>query len=210
VKKLIIIGFGGHGKVVAEAASLLINYNDILFLDSNYPNCSDERVVGHSDNFKNYIQPNVEFIVAIGDCSIRLFFSNEINACGGKLAIIVHPKAILSNKCSLGAGTFVGPLAVVNSGAKIGSSCIINTGAIVEHDCELGDGVHLSPNASIAGNVNIKNQSWIGIGATVINNISIGESVIIGAGAVVLKNVADSLVVVGNPARKIKQNKNDR
>ncbi|SEQ95545.1 sugar O-acyltransferase, sialic acid O-acetyltransferase NeuD family [Amphritea atlantica] len=202
MKKLIVVGSGGHGKVVAEAAYASEKYESVLFLDSHYPQCKDEKVIGHSDSFVEHISDNVEFIVAIGDSSVRYYLSNQICLHGGVLAVVIHPDAVLSNRVNLGLGTFIGALAVVNSGSRIGMSCIINTCALVEHDCNIGDGVHISPKAALAGHVIVGDKTWIGIGATIIDKIVIGESVIVGAGAVVINNIKDGKTVVGIPAKE--------
>lgn len=51
----------------------------------------------------------------------------------------------------------------------------------------------------------IGNNVSLGIHVIIIGNIHIGNNVVVGAGSVVVKDVLDTCVVVGNPARIIKQ-----
>ena len=52
--------------------------------------------------------------------------------------------------------------------------------------------------------VKIGNDCWIGAGAIILNGLTIGDGAVVGAGAVVTKDVEPYTIVVGNPARKIK------
>lgn len=119
---------------------------------------------------------------------------------------VIHPKASISQKATIGLGTVVMANAAVNPDAKIGMHCIINTGSVVEHDCIIEDYVHISPNASLAGNVSVGEGTHIGIGAIVIQGIKIGKWATIGAGAVIIEDVPDFAVVVGIPGKIIRYN----
>jgi sugar O-acyltransferase (sialic acid O-acetyltransferase NeuD family) len=98
----------------------------------------------------------------------------------------------------------------INSGVNVGKHSIINTNSCIDHDCVLNDFVHVSPNAALAGSVTVGEGTHIGISACVIQGIKIGTWATIGAGAVVVDDVPDYAVVVGNPARIIKYNQNNR
>ena len=52
--------------------------------------------------------------------------------------------------------------------------------------------------------IKIGNDCWIGAGAIILNGLTIGDGAVVGAGAVVTKDVEPYTIVVGNPARKIK------
>ena len=202
-KKLLILGAGGHGKVVADIAKNC-GYEDIAFLDDNkktgqWVGCP---VVGTSADMAQYADR--ELIVAVGDASARQRLMLEAEAMGMKMPVLVHPKAAVAEDVSLGAGTVVMAGAVINPGARIGRGCIINTCASVDHDCLLGDMVHVSVGAHVAGTVNVGSRTWVAVGASVINNLSVCDDCLIGAGAVVVKNITESGVYMGVPARKKK------
>lgn len=202
--ELWILGAGGHGRVVADAAREAGRWREIVFFDDAWAagvTVNGWRVGGASDNFFGPAEPGVQRIVAIGDNRLR---QAALARCtSDSLALVVHPAATVSRDAELGAGSFVGAGAVVCIGARIGPGAIINTGAGVDHDCCLGACVHISPGARLGGGVSVGDRSWIGIGATVKHQMHIGPDAMVGAGAVVVAPVADNATVVGNPARPL-------
>jgi acetyltransferase-like isoleucine patch superfamily enzyme len=76
--------------------------------------------------------------------------------------------------------------------------------SVISHDCKIGDYTTIAGSATICGGVTIGESSYIGAGASIIGNVTIGECCLVGIGAVVLEDVPDNTVVVGNPARPIR------
>lgn len=198
--KVIIIGAGGHAKVVIDCIKQEQKYEVESVVDDNYKNRSifDFQVL-KKDNEGQYAGQTT--IIAIGNAAIRKKMVQELRC---EYASTIHPKAVVSSYVKIGEGTQIFASAVVNAGAEIGNHVIINTGAIVEHDCKIGDFVHLSPNSCIGGEVSIGSCSHIGLGASVIQGIEIGSNVIVGAGAVVVSDLPDNCTAVGIPAKPIK------
>lgn len=202
MKRVVIIGASGHGKVLAD--TIQKSGDQVLgFLDDN-PNLDDEfcgmPVLGKVTDWKKYT--NEAFVIAIGNPEIRERISHEIE---GEFYTAIHPSAQISGiDVEIGQGTVVMANAVVNSGAHIGRHVIINTSAVVEHDNQINDYVHISVGTKLAGTVSVGKKSWIGIGACVSNNISICDNCMIGAGAVVVDNITEAGTYVGIPARRIK------
>ena len=203
MKKLLILGAGGQGKVVLDLALTCEKWDEISFLDGGK---IGEEVLGHSviGDFREYKMLREKYthaIVAVGNNDLRLKLTEELIGMGYEVPTLIHPSAIVSQYSTIGAGTVVMPQAVINISAQVGIACIINTGVIIEHDCHIGDGVHLSPRAVLGGTVSIGDRSWICLGAKVINNMTIGKRVIVGAGAVVIDNIKDEALVIGVPAK---------
>lgn len=199
MKKLIIIGAGGHGKVAADIARKN-GYDNIVFLDDDLTkNCPEYPVVGKSSDLKNFT--GVDIFVAIGNAAIRKRLYEQIILLGNNIVSLVHPSAIIGNDVSIGIGTVVMAGAVINPGTRIGEMCIINTCATVGHDNHIGSFVHISSGAHLAGTVVVGEYTWIGVGATVINNVAIHSNCFIGAGTVVIKNIIRPGVYVGVPAK---------
>ena len=206
-KKVVIIGAGGHSKVIAD---IIIKSNDeiIGFLDDNLevgtPVIKEYKVIGNLNNrFSMAVQrEDIEFVIAIGNNDVRKKIAT--NSPNIKFYIAIHPSAQIGLDVLVEEGTVVMANAVINSSAQIGKHSIINTGAIVEHDNIIEDFVHLSPKVALGGTVKIGECTHIGIGATVINNLSICNNCIIGAGATVVKNIEEEGTYVGVPARRIK------
>jgi sugar O-acyltransferase (sialic acid O-acetyltransferase NeuD family) len=203
MKKLAILGAGGHAKVVADAA-ILAGWKQIVFFDDNWPQraqVSHWDVSGNTDMCLNAGEDFDGIIVAIGNNAVRWEKINLILSKKLPLSTIIHPAATVSQFSQIGAGSVVFAQAVVNPDSEIGLGVIINTGAIVEHDCKLGSAVHVCPGVSLAGNVTIGNYTWVGIGSTVRQGITLGADVFVAAGAVVVSNFPDHSTVMGVPAK---------
>lgn len=205
-KSLLILGAGGHAKVVADAASASGEFASISFLDDRFPrlkHCLDFPVIGTLSSFEEIALDYNACIPAFGDSDLRMLWLNKIKSLGLGSPAIVHPLAYVGASVALGRGSVVFAKAVINPCCRIGSGCIINTAATVDHDCVLGEGVHIAPGANLAGMVSIASGTVVGIGSSVIQGINIGENVIVGAGAVVINDILPGITVVGAPARKI-------
>ena len=202
MKKLMIIGASGHGKVVADIAEKN-EYEKIGFLDDNtsLKECVGFPVVGKSSDVDKY--KDWEFVVAIGNATVRQQLQNRLERQNYKIAILIHPRAVIGLGVEIGAGTVVMAGVVVNSGTSIGKGCIINTCGSVDHDCVIGDYVHISVGAHLAGTVHVGQSTWVGIGAVISNNIGICDRCMIGAGAVVISNIIEKGIYVGVPAKRV-------
>ncbi len=202
--KLLIIGAGGHGKVVADIAVKMNKWASIFFLDDDESirDFVGIKVIGQSDKALSYIN-DCEIFVAVGNNAMREKFQEKLEVAGATIPILVHPNAVIGEEVELGAGTVVMAGVVINCCTKIGKGCIINTGATLDHDNVIEDYVHISPGTSSAGNVKVGKSSWICCGSVVSNNINICSSCIIGAGAVVVKDITEVGTYIGVPARKM-------
>lgn len=202
--KLVIAGAGGHGRVVADLATELGIYSEIVFLDDSVSTGpAGRRVVGGTDQIEALALVGVRFFVAVGDANLRMTLIERALVAGVHVEILVHPKAIVSAESSLAVGTVICAGAVVAAGTRIGRGCIINTLASVDHDCVLEDGVHVCPGGHIGGSCSIDKRVWLGIGSCVSHGISICADTVIGAGAVVIKSINAAGTYVGNPTRKL-------
>lgn len=201
-KDVIIIGAGGHAKVIAD---IIYKSGDNLigFLDDNLANKGKEiylgkKVIGTTKDIEIYNKNY--FIIGIGNNSIRKKINNENNL---KLYTAIHPSAIIAEDVKIGTGSVIMAGVVINPGTVIGKNCIINTCSSLDHDNLLEDYVHISPGAHLAGTVTIKEGTWICTGAIVKNNITIGKNNIIGAGGVVIKDIIEENgTYIGVPARR--------
>ena len=208
---LIIIGAGGHGKVVANVAYNSQKYKNIYFLDDNKEIDSiifGFNVINKIDfefiKYKNNSQ--VEFFIAMGDCQKRYeiqhsLFENNIN-----LATLIDPFSSIPKNCKIGIGSIICPGGILGPDSIIGKGVIINNSATIDHDSYVGDYVHVCPHASLSGSVQIGNKSTIGTGARVIQNKKVGFNCFIGAGAVVTTDIPDAKKAVGIPAKVIEDN----
>jgi sugar O-acyltransferase (sialic acid O-acetyltransferase NeuD family) len=206
VRNLLIAGAGGHGKVVAEAATDSGGWEKIAFADDRFPGLTsvyDWPVLGRIAQIPEFLGDYADLAVAVGDNFLRLEWLSQFQSLGFQVPVIIHPRAYVGRHVALKPGTVILAKAVINIGTRIGRGCIINTAAVVEHDCELGEGVHVSPGANVAGGVCIGDCSWIGIGASIIPEVRVGKQVTVGAGAAIIRDIPDGLTVVGVPGKPV-------
>lgn len=201
-KNVIIVGAGGHAKVIADIVRKSGD-NLVGFLDDTKETGTeffDAFILGKTDSYLEYLDK--VFIIAIGNNTVREQIVAKME--GAAFYTAIHPNAVIGGGVSIGAGTCVMANAVINADAKVGKHCIINTAAVVEHDNILSDYVHISPTAALAGTVTIGKRTHVGVGAKVKNNTDIDADVVVGAGAVVVQNITEAGTYVGVPARKVK------
>lgn len=204
MKKLIIVGAGGHGTVVADIALQLGIYEDIAFLDD----CAKISqlgldVVGKIADVDKFTA-DYDVFVALGNAQMRQDITEELIKKGASVPILIHPCAVISNSSVLDVGSVVMAGAIVNPCVKIGKGAIVNTCSSIDHGSCIGNYCHVSVGARIAGNVEIGDRVFFGAGAVSINNKKIASDVIVGAGAVVVNDLIEKGTYVGVPAIKIK------
>lgn len=141
-KNLLIIGAGGHGKVVKEVAEAMGIYSKISFLDDD-----SSETVGKIADYINLAGDYKYAFVGIGDNHFRMQMLEKLEKAGYEVPTLIHPRAYISPTCSIGSGSVIEPMAIVNAGASIGKGCIISVGSIVDHDAVIEDCVHVNAGA---------------------------------------------------------------
>lgn len=203
--KIILIGYSGHGLVVADIARInKLNLFGYAEKNKNQSNPFDLIYLGNEleINFKGW-EMQADFLIGIGDNIQRQYIFNFIKSKNKLVRTLICPSSNISKNAIIGQGTFVNKNVTVNAFAKIGENVILNTACIIEHECVLSDSVHVAPGAVLAGNVFVGERSFIGANSVIKQGVSIGKDVIIGAGSVVLKNIPDGGKFVGNPSKAI-------
>lgn len=201
-KRIVIMGFGGHARSVADVA-LACGYTELIFVDEN---------ARPGEHFLNHVAVNsldeledlgCDAFAASGDAMKRRQQCVALEAAGFFLVSLIAPSATIGIGSSIAPGCFVGHHAHIGPMASIGKSCIINTGAIVEHESCVGDYSHVSINASVAGRSKLGAYSMLGAGAVIIDRLSIADGVTIGAGGVVISSIELPGTYIGVPVRQI-------
>jgi sugar O-acyltransferase (sialic acid O-acetyltransferase NeuD family) len=200
--ELLIIGAGGHSRVVIEAA-----------IGSN-PSCHIK--VADQDKVKqgaillekfeiqlldDWSMLPDNFHVAIGNHKDRKQLATAGLNHDKEFLSVIHNSACVSDSCKISSGTFIAANVIVAAESNVEIGCIINHAAIVDHDCVIGAYSHIAPNVTLGGGVQIGEECLIGAGAVVLPQVKIGKGVTVGAGAVVINDIEANQIVVGVPAR---------
>ncbi len=208
MKKLVLIGGGGHCKACIDVIESEKKYEIIGILEKDnltsdilgYP------VIGTDDLIDQLVQKGYEFLVTVGQIkspNLRIKLADRVRACGGKLANVIASTAYISAYSKIEEGTIIMHNVFVNAGVEIGSNCIINTGSILEHDVKVGSNCHISVGAILNGEVEVGDNSFVGSNTVCYQGIKIMENSLIGAGSIVHKTLRKSGVYLGFPLKKI-------
>jgi len=198
--RLLILGAGGHSRVVIDAA--LSSGRDVLgLIDIDYKNQTEVilgvDVLGGLDVLDQYNKEEHSIALALGDNAKRKEWFLKLKSIGFDIATVIHPSATISKFAKTGKGCFINSGAIINAEAIIGDNCIINTGVIIDHEVKVESHCHLAPGVSVGGRSVIKESAFVGIGANIADYINIGRDVKIGAGSVIIKDVDLGVTVVG-------------
>lgn len=186
MKNVIIIGAGGHAKVLQNTLKLM------------------GRTVLHALEEDQLIQKfspdEIELVNGIGsikNVSLRKKVFEKFTALGYQFAPVIHPTATIANDVTLGVGVQIMAGAILQSAVHLADNVLINTGAILDHECIVGNHCHIATGAVFSGKVTLQDNVHIGTGSIVIQGITIGENSILGAGSVVYKNIPPGSKVYG-------------
>jgi UDP-perosamine 4-acetyltransferase len=207
---VVIVGAGGHGKVVLDLLRTTGEQNPIGFIDADMSlagtSVSGLSVLGPPNQLPRLRAKKISgAIVAIGDNRTRRKYAQMLIEQGFELINAIHPSAQVSPSAQIGCNVVIAAGAIVCAEARLADSVIVNTAAVVDHECEIGEAAHICPAVTLAGRVRIGDGAFIGLGAKIIPCISIGQHATIGAGAVVIRDIPAHATAVGVPAKIIKR-----
>ncbi len=189
MKDIVLIGFGGHAKSVADTIERtgqfsIVGYTDIM----EDTTCIRYKYLGTDDALKDIYASGVRCAavgvgyMGKGDTRDKLY--KMLKDIGFELPLIVDSSAIVSEAAAIGEGTFIGKGAIVNANAKVGNMCIINSKALLEHETIVGDYSHVAIGANLCGQVSLGDHVFVGAGATVVQCVNVGAGSFIKAGEV--------------------------
>jgi len=199
-KPVIIMGAGGHAKVVAEVLKLMgrsvlgVTTPDLV----SGTEIIGTKVLGDDSIVFEYEKDEVELVNGIGSLpkqKLRWKLASVMRDKGYHFATVIHPSAIISSDVILDEGVQIMAGVVIQPGTTIGKDTIINTGVLVDHDCSISHNCHLAPSVVLSGGATVNSDVHLGTGSRVIQGISIGHGVIVAAGTTVYKNISSDMLV---------------
>lgn len=191
MKRLILIGGGGHCKSVLDAAIRMNEFEEIVITDAHMERGTVMgcRIVGDDSVLPDYYNSGYTnaFVTVgnIGDSNLRKKLVDMASKIGYGFPKIIDPSATVSEYADIDDGVFVGKGAIINAECVIGRHSIINTGAIVEHDCHIGEHSHVAVGARICGGSIIGDESFVGAGATIVQGVNVRNKSFIKAGSLI-------------------------
>ncbi len=213
MKRVIGLGAGGHARVIIEILEAMGGHRIVGLLDPEPSLWGREvggvPVLGDDGLLTGLGAQGVTSafvgVGSVGDAELRRRLWEKVVEHGFEIVSAIHPRALISPSAELGPGCIVMAGAVIGSCVVLGRNVIVNTGAIVDHDCRIGDHAHIATGASLASAVRVMDEAHVGVGASVRQEVTIGRGSVVGAGAAVVEDVPDDDIVVGVPARRLRE-----
>lgn len=211
-----IYGAGGLGREVYELANVINDVSkrwaEIIFIDDAeaVENPREASILKFEDVKNKFIFNDIELCIAIGEPAIRKILYDKLIAENIKLTSLVHPEVYIPKSTKVGIGTIINKFVSITSDITIGENVYIHPMACIGHDSIIGKNVIISSFVDVAGNCVVGNEAFLAIGTILKHGITIGEKSILGLGSIVHRNIPSNVIAMGNPARAMKKNIDQR
>lgn len=203
---------GGFGKEVMDVArrlnEILKKWENIKFID-DVLECEHKygaevlKFNSLTDFDKFYLD---EFLIANGEPLARQTILKKLESLELKLGVLVDSSSLVANSAIVNSGVIIAPFCSISSDAILRKNVCVNTMSIIGHDVVIGQNTVISSMVNIGGACVIGENSYIGMGALIKEGIHVGSNTIIGMGSVVYQDIPDGVIALGNPARVMRQN----
>ena len=211
-----IYGAGGLGREVYELAISINNnsgrWTKIVFIDDaeEIHNPRNLSIYKFSEIKGNFSIDEIEFCIAIGEPIVRKKIFDNLVSNGMKLTKLIHPDVNIPKSTQIGEGTIICKFVSVTCDISIGKNVYIHPMACIGHDAIIGENTVISSFVDVAGSCNIGNCTFLAINVILKQGISIGNKTIVGMGSIVHRDLPDRVIALGNPARPMKKNIDQR
>jgi UDP-perosamine 4-acetyltransferase len=210
MKEIIVIGSGGHAKVVIDIIHemedcQIVGITSIsLKLGSffcGYPILGDDNILNEYRDKKN-------LLIAMGlggykDNILREKVFNLVKSIGFDFINVIHPSAIISRTVKMGEGIVIFPGVVINTDVELGNNIIVATGSTIDHETVVNDHTLISAGVTVGAYSSLGQGTLLALGSKVISGVTVGSYSLVAAGAVVVNNIGQNQRVFGVPAKPI-------
>ena len=193
LKKLILVGAGGHCNSCIDVIELENQYEIIGLVDTKEnlgEYCRGYEISYTDDDIEELAKIDCYFLISLGQIKsvdLRKKLTERVIKAGGKLATIISPLSYVSKTARIGKGSIIMHHALVNSDAEIGENSIVNTKALIEHGVRIGDFCHISTGAIVNGDSKVGKNSFIGSGSVVVHHTSVPSNYFLRAKDIFIK-----------------------
>jgi len=206
MRDLIILGTGVHGKEMAEIVER-VNRAE-----------STWNLLGHIAAAKRGIEPGTELngypVLGteedLADYPDACFVpDNENQGLAAsvpreRLVSLIDPSVFVSRSAQIGVGCVLYPDCFVGFNALIGDFVFCLSGCTINHDDVVEDRAVMASRVTLAGIVHVEADCYLGQSCTIRQEVRVGRDSLIGMGSVVIRDVPPNSVMVGNPARRLR------
>jgi sugar O-acyltransferase (sialic acid O-acetyltransferase NeuD family) len=211
MKKIIVIGAGGHGAEIDEYITYSQKKCDekslkvVGFLDDNPANYQKYKfsaplLGGVRDHI---VRSDCHYIMGIANLKYRKLFSDKFSKDGADFITFIHCEAYVSESALIGKGVVIAPYVNIGPNVKIGDFTFLNSRSSMGHDTVVGKYNFISPNVCFSGFTQIGDENLFGINSATIPGIKVGNRNKIAAGMVLDKNIDDDSVAFYRYKEKI-------
>lgn len=174
-EKLLLVGAGGFGRMVAEQA--MLQYDCALVDDGQ---TVDEEicgipVIGGIADLPELRKDYTLLVVGIGNNSFRAQVYEKAAAWGYTFPNIIAPSAYVSPFAKIGVGCVILQNACVQNGAVVGNGVLLNAGAEVHCDAVVEDYALIYTNSVVRTGAKVGKYVRIGSNVTICNNATVPD-----------------------------------
>lgn len=216
LKPVVIVGGVGGGLMVAdifEAINSIKSEWDVVGFINKKPaegaKIGKYDVLGGLEKIRQFIGKDYYIFYTLHQGVTRkrsrIERSKKFNIPIERTPTAIHPLTFVHPSVKIGRGVSIEPFTVIQPEVVIEDHVRIGSNVTIGHESHLGRYTEINNNVSLGGGVVIKEGSYVGLGAFIREYVVVGRNSIVGMGAVVVKNVEDNIVVVGNPAKKLRR-----
>ena len=210
MKQLIIIGAGGLGRCIHDAAKGSIGYGVDFeikgFIDDN---------INALDHIPNYppvlstisdykISFNDVFVCAMGNTQTKRKICESMKAKGANFQKLIHKSAVIGTNTTIGEGSVILEYVVISPDTSVGAHSLVQNFTVIGHDCMIGNYTRIDTHCTCVGGTVLKDGATMHTSSILNHHVVVGENAVIGACSFVIKEVSPNTTVWGNPARALK------
>lgn len=206
-REIIIIGTGGHAKLLVDIVEESGNYKIVGFTSKEseegtfcgYPLLGDDSVL--VDHLKKGVEYVALGVGAFKNNRLRKEIFERTKDLGFKVATLIHPSSTISRSAIIKEGAVIFSGVIINNHVEIGQNTIVATGSTIDHESVVASHVLVSAGVTIGAYTKIEEGVLCALGSKIVSGVQIGKDILIGAGAVVVRDISAKGTYVGIPAK---------